>query len=131
MASTKSTSKAPAKKPAAKPVAKAETKAEATAPASTPAQKPIHVETPSGFQVDIRPELWDDMELLELMAKASSEDDVEVGLALPALVNKIFTPDQKKALYDHLRTPDGRVPLSKVSQEIGAIINGLGGASKK
>ena len=70
MASTKSTSKAPAKKPVAKPVAKAETKAEATAPASTPAQKPIHVETPSGFQVDIRPELWDDMELLELMAWA-------------------------------------------------------------
>lgn len=129
MASSKTTTKTPAKKPAAKPAAKPAPKA--AAPAAATAPKLIHVTTPSGYEVDLDPGKWDDMELLELMARASSSDDVEVGLALPSLVAKIFTPEQKKALYDHLRTDDGRVPLSSVSKEIGAIINGLGGSPKK
>ena len=38
-------------------------------------------------------------------------------LALSAVVRMVLGP-KRKALYEHLRTEDGRVPVSAISQEI-------------
>lgn len=69
--------------------------------------------TASGFAFDIPDETRNDMELLEALVDLQEGD----GTALVPIAKKILG-DQKKALYDHLRTEDGRVPVDRVSAEL-------------
>ena len=86
-----------------------------------------HIVTKSGFEIDLSPDVFDDMEVFELIV------DVDKGVItkLPDLLGRIFTPAQKTALYDHCRTDDGRVPISKVSEEFADIMAGMRDAEKK
>lgn len=131
MATAKTISKAPAQKPAAKTAAPASAATPKAVAATPKAPAPVHYKTPSGFECDISPAVWDDMEVLDLFVEMSTGDDTTAGLAVPRLLAKIFTPEQKRAFYDHVRTPDGRVPIEPVTVEIMALINALGGDSKK
>ena len=125
MATSKTTNKAPAKKPAAKAAAPT------PAPKAKNAPAPVHFETPSGFKMDLNPSMWDDMELLDLFVEMTTGNDARAGMAVPQILAKIFSPEEKRTYYDHIRTSDGRVPLSIVSSDIVAIISGLGGEEKK
>lgn len=62
--------------------------------------------TSTGFEFDIEDERLDDMELVDIMAEID-----ENPLLMPKLCKMLLGEEQKKRLYDHLRSEDGRVPI--------------------
>lgn len=80
-----------------------------------------HVETSSGFAWDIDDVVLDDAEILDFLA------DIEEGnmVSFVPLLRKVLTPQGKKALYDHLRTEDGRVPYAELDRETTEIFKAL------
>ena len=83
-------------------------------------------ELKSGFTFDVDPAILDDMELIDALAKVAGEDPTAISL----VVQKIFGEDQRKALYDSVRTDDGRVPIQSVVNAITEIFEALGDAGK-
>ena len=83
----------------------------------------IHVKTASGFECDINENVMDDIEVLDYLAA------IEGGelRKYPKLLSKLFAPEVKKALYDHVRTEDGRVPYAAFDTEITDIFNAIKG----
>lgn len=77
----------------------------------------IKGKTKSGFAYTLRDGFADDMELLELLVDV---DDGKSG-ALPKVLTKLLGDEQKRKLYDHCRTDDGRVPMSAVADEVAQI----------
>lgn len=73
--------------------------------------------TKSGFAYTLRDGFADDMELLELLVEM---DDGNASV-LPKVLTRLLGEDQKKKLYDHCRTEDGRVPMSAVAEEVAQI----------
>lgn len=73
--------------------------------------------TRSGFSFNVNDNIGDDIELLEDLTKLD-KGDVTV---LPEVLERILGDKQKKKLYDHVRTEDGRVPLTAVSNELAQI----------
>lgn len=73
--------------------------------------------TKSGFAYTLRDGFADDMELLELLVEL---DDGNASV-IPKVLTRLLGEDQKKKLYDHCRTEDGRVPMSAVSDEVAQI----------
>lgn len=82
--------------------------------------------TESGFKFEIDEKVLDDMELIDAMAASQGEDPTQIS----TVVVKIFGEDQRKRLYDHVRTEDGRVPVTEVANIITEIINSLGDDEK-
>ena len=80
--------------------------------------------TKGGFAYCIPESRLDNMELLEALVAIDKGD----GTQLPAALNLLLGEEQKKALYDHLRTADGIVPVSAVSAELGEIMQANGKA---
>lgn len=78
--------------------------------------------TTSGFEYTFDDNRLNDMELLDSLADVVDGED---GLALSRAVRKII-PDaeERKRLYDHVRTEDGRVPADTLASEIMEIIEG-------
>jgi len=81
----------------------------------------IHVKTESGFECDINEMVLDDMEVLDYLVAIDDGDSTKY----PKLLAKILTPEAKKALYDYVRTEDGRVPYAALSPEISDIIHSI------
>lgn len=78
----------------------------------------IKGKTSTGFEFEVDPEVLEDMEYIELAA------DTQDNPALyPRFVEFTLGEEQKKALYDHVRSASGRVLVSKVSAEFTEIIN--------
>lgn len=71
--------------------------------------------TRSGFAFQLDENVADNMELVDALADMDSGADV---LATSRVVTMLLGREQKKALYDHLRLPDGRVPIKDVSDAI-------------
>ena len=82
--------------------------------------------TKSGFSYAIDENILDDMELIDAMAMAQGEDPTQIS----TVVLKIFGEDQRKKLYDHVRTKDGRVPVNDVAEIITEIIESMGDDGK-
>lgn len=78
--------------------------------------------TASGFDFEIDENVLDDMELIDAMAASQGDDPTQIS----TVVIKIFGEDQRKRLYDHVRTDDGRVPVTEVANIITEIIDSLG-----
>ncbi len=70
--------------------------------------------TSSGFEFEIPDSRCNNMELLDALSAMDQGDSAQ----LSAVLNLLFTKEQKKALYEHLRTPEGNVPVDKVGQEL-------------
>jgi len=79
-----------------------------------------------GFEYEIEEEALDDMELLEWLVELDRGD----GSHLTNVVDTILGKEQKKALYDHCRNENGRVPISKVADCIGEILTAAGNPTK-
>lgn len=79
-----------------------------------------HIVTKTGFEADINEVCLDDMELFEALVDLQHGDSTTI----PLIIRKICG-NFKKALYDHCRTEDGRVPTEAVTAEITEIINEL------
>ena len=77
--------------------------------------------TSTGFEFDIEDERLDDMELVDIMAEID-----ENPLLMPKLCKMLLGEEQKKRLYDHLRSEDGRVPIEATTNAIQEIINSPG-----
>lgn len=73
--------------------------------------------TKSGFEFNLDETRLDNMEFIDALAEAE-----ENGLAFSKVVKLMFDEDQRKALYDHLRTEDGRVPLEAVVNTVTEIM---------
>ncbi len=82
--------------------------------------------TQSGFKYEIDENILDDMELIDAMAAAQGEDPTQIS----TVVVKVFGTEQRKKLYDHLRTEDGRVPVTDVANIITEILESLGDDGK-
>lgn len=72
-----------------------------------------HLKLECGFELDVDPNVFDDMELFDMIA----EMDGGNALALSRVTAKILG-GQKAALYDHLRTPAGNVPVEAVTAAV-------------
>ena len=82
--------------------------------------------TNNGFKYEIDEKVLDDMELIDAMAASQGDDPTQIS----TVVVKIFGADQRKRLYDHVRTEDGRVPVTEVANIITEIIESLGDDGK-
>ena len=83
--------------------------------------------TQSGFSFSIPEENLDNMELLDALADLNENDPLQISRVCRLLLGK----DQRRALYDHLRTPAGNVPITAVTEAIGEIFDAYGDAGKK
>ena len=77
--------------------------------------------TSTGFEFDIEDERLDDMELVDIMAEID-----ENPLLMPKLCKMLLGEEQKKRLYDHLRSEDGRVPIEATTNALQEIFNSPG-----
>lgn len=66
--------------------------------------------TKSGFSYSIPESRVDNMELMDALVGVDKGNPLDASVALDLLLGK----EQKKALYDHLRTDDGTVPVKSV-----------------
>ena len=69
--------------------------------------------TSTGFTFELPDDVMNDMELFEDLRAMDHGDPT----AMVPVVQRLMG-DQKKALYDHVRTETGRVPIDKVTAEI-------------
>lgn len=79
----------------------------------------------NGFECTINTDVLDDMEFVDLLAD-TEDDPLKIGRVALMLLGK----EQKKNLYDHLRTEDGRVPVTSMNDAIEQIFNALGDDAK-
>lgn len=82
--------------------------------------------TKSGFHYEIKDAMFDNMELVDTIAEASENNPVAVS----RMVKMVLGTEQRKKLYEHLRTEDGRVPTELVFKEIGEIFASFGKEEK-
>ena len=73
----------------------------------------ISGKTRTGFEYAIADDVFDDYEILELMAKVKKNDP----LAIFELIERLLGEEQKDQLKDHVRV-NGRVPMSAINDEI-------------
>lgn len=79
------------------------------------------VKTESGFVCEIDERALDDMELLEDLVALDGGDIRRV----PAIAEQLLGAEGKKALYDHVRTESGRVPIAAAMEEIRRVMEAL------
>lgn len=87
--------------------------------------------TASGYKFAIDENLMNDFEIVDAIADIVSNEPSRLLSGLSTFVTKILGADGKKALFDHVRTPDGRVPIEAIEREVGEIMQAGGDASKK
>lgn len=75
--------------------------------------------TNSGFEFCIEDDTFDDYELLEMLREI---DKGNIWL-VSDVTTQILGKEQKEALKDHVRKENGKVPASKISEEIGDILS--------
>ena len=68
----------------------------------------------------------DNMEFIDALAEMAEDDFTAVSKVLVMILGK----EQRKKLYDHLRTPDGRVPIKAVSDCVLEIFDKMGQQGK-
>ena len=81
--------------------------------------------TKSGFCFAIPDERLDNMELIDALGELE-----ENPLMMGKICTMLLGSDQKKALYNHVRTKSGIVPASSVEKELAEIFNFHGETAK-
>ena len=69
--------------------------------------------TKTGFNFELNEDNLNDYELFKLITGLE-----ENQWLLPKLVTKLLGEEQEKRLLDHVRTPDGKVPMNVIDKEI-------------
>lgn len=82
--------------------------------------KDIKGKTASGFEYKIEAKRLNDMELLEVFAELDTNP-----VALPRALEMLFGREEKKALYDHVRTKSGEVPIDSIEKELSEILSSV------
>ena len=79
----------------------------------------ITAKTESGFSIELEDDALEDQELFDAI---SGMQDGNV-FSMSRLTLRLLGKEGRKKLYDHLRTPDGRVPVAKVADALGELMN--------
>lgn len=79
----------------------------------------IEGKTKSGFSFKINEDAKNDIELIEEL-KAIDDGDLRF---IPNVIEKLLGNEQKKALYEHLRTDKGTVPIDKCIDILAEMLN--------
>ena len=74
--------------------------------------------TTTGFEFVTDEAVFNDMEVVDAIADMQTGDESAVMVATSVLITKLLGAEQKKALYNHLRNDEGRVPIDAVSNAI-------------
>lgn len=74
--------------------------------------------TKSGFEFEVNESIMNDMEVVDALVDIKNQDMEAVSV----LVGKLFNREDKKRLYNHVRTEDGRAPIDAVMAEVNEII---------
>lgn len=74
--------------------------------------------TTTGFEFVTDEAVFNDMEVVDAIADMQTGDESAVMVATSVLITKLLGTEQKKALYNHLRNDEGRVPIDAVSNAI-------------
>ena len=82
----------------------------------------VRCETKTGFVCELPENVMDNMELLDVMA----DESIDAAFRASAAVKMIFGVENRKRLYDHLRTEDGRVPVAAVDEALEDIFQSFG-----
>lgn len=82
--------------------------------------------TKSGFKFHVEESTLDNMELLDALEELSDDN----ALAVSRVVKLVLGDEQKKLMYNHLRTPDGRVPIAALQEELEEIFEAFGTKGK-
>lgn len=82
----------------------------------------IKATTRSGYAFELAENTMDNMELVELMAEIQNDGN---PVALAAAVKMMLGAEQQKALYNHVRAEDGRVPVTAISEAFVDIVKTL------
>lgn len=69
--------------------------------------------TSTGFNYEFDETLFEDLEFIELLAEAD-----ENGMQFPKFLVRLLGDEQKKKLYDHVRSESGRVSILDVKREV-------------
>lgn len=77
--------------------------------------------TKTGFEAEVSEEALDNMELIDALAEMEDGSIRALRRALHILVGE----DSTRRLYDHLRTPDGRVPVSELCDALKELIDSV------
>ena len=86
-----------------------------------------HIQTASGFEWDMDLAVMDDILLIEDIAALDQGDLLKMSIIL----SKLLGEDGKQALYAHLLTADGRVPIEALSNALAEIFDAIGDSGKK
>lgn len=74
--------------------------------------------TASGFAWSLDDAVLNNMELVDALAEMQEENPLQISAVCRLVLGKA----QRKALYDHLRTEDGRVPVVALSNALGELM---------
>lgn len=76
--------------------------------------------TSTGFEWTVDENVADDIEFMDLIVEARED-----GFLLGRVVRKLLGEEQQKALYDHCRAENGRVPVEAVGAEFEEIVSAI------
>ena len=79
----------------------------------------IPAKTADGFEIELDENVLDDAELLDALGGMEDGDVFDMG----RLAQRLLGNAGRKKLYDHLRTPEGRVPVAAVATALGELLN--------
>lgn len=82
--------------------------------------------TSNGFEFEIDEEVFDDMELIDYLADL--EDDNITSLS--RITAKMFGKEQRKKMYDFVRSENGRVSPAIISEMITEVFTAFGEKGK-
>ena len=83
-----------------------------------------HVVLDDGFETDVRVSALNDYELLEDLAM-TSDDGGEQLFAMMRVIKKLFLPEDKKRMLDHVRNDNGIVPVDAMADIVNRIFKAI------
>ena len=82
--------------------------------------------TKTGFAFSVDEDAMNDMELVDVLADKETDD----AFRMSYILKRLLPAEQRKKLYDHVRTDTGRVPVDAVVTEIEDIFAAMGDPGK-
>lgn len=80
------------------------------------------IKTTSGFEAEVNENAADDLAFLDLICAIDDGDPH----AMRGLISALLSEEDGKRLIEHVRTEDGRAPVSALNAEISDIIKEIG-----
>lgn len=95
-----------------------------------PKNNTYHVTLEDGFEVDVKLSAFNDYELLEALVDAETEDSNQL-IGIIKAIKKLFSPEEKKRLLDHLRNEEGVVTAEAMMETIGRVFSAMNDSQAK